>query len=1622
MKNSWRKVLMISVLSLCVLTVADSLAAQQYSYAYGTNPWTVPVPVAGGFVDAANGNLHIEIPIASIPERGHVPFTAKLVYDSHIWQAAYVNQSLTWQPTNVIGNPVAWSGWRLVTSVGTGGGANVKAVSGTCTIIVGKQEAHPPYTDYNFTWTAPDGHQVPFGAITFFDNNDGCGPNAPSGNGLATDASGYHIYVTNYTSAVVYAPDGTQVFPFVEDTNGNYFSAPNSNGDVTDTVGRMPITTSTNGSTVTYAIQNSQGVNSNFLLTTESIPVKTLFNESTVTEYSGNITVVKSLQLPDGTSYQFGYDQGSTGTHFGALTSMTLPTGGTATYGYENFDDACGNQSLYVNSFSAAGGNWTFIPSVLTTCYNGGSQEMEVEPPSGADQLFTFTYYNGNMWNTEANFYSGSVAPANLLKSVAISYTNSGTYTQPTSLVTTVPGPGGNLSSKVTTTYDTNGYGNVMNRNEWKFTSGSFPSSPDKVTAYTYLTNPNNNMVNKTASIEVNVGTNPPTVLIGMVYDTYGSTGLTAVTGVIKHDDTNFGVSYTARGNLTSISGTTGPVAFTYDTTGQVLTSKDQANNVTSYSYTDSYFNDSSSGPTSTTAAGTTNAFVTQITLPTSWTIKSGYYLGTGQVAKQTDQNSVTSTFDYVDPLSRFTSSKVLINATNSSWKMMTYPSSSEVQADAYTGIGDPSPVLPCTSCRHDQINLDTYGRINTEVLVSDPDGADTVTASYDTSGRLASVTNPKRSGSSPTDGSDSYTYDGLGRVTKVTHSDNSSTSTYYGANVTTAAGGITSQLCSSATYGLGYPVLFVDEAGKSRETWADGFGRMIEADEPDSTGKLTLNTCYTYDVANNLLQVVQGAQTRTYTYYTIVTPAPVRSVTSPETGNQLVNFYYTTSGGTVCSGNPLAVCRRTDARGITTTYTYDSLNRLTGMSYTGTTHAVTYAYDGGTNQKGYRTGMSDGSGSTVWTYNNVGWPITEQRTIAGVQKTMSYTYNGDGSLSTLTYPSGRTVTYATSNAQRPTSAQDLTNTVQYAVMASYAPTGQLTTALYGPVAQYPTWGGSLTASYNSRLEPTAVSQVSGAGTGLSLTFNYPTTGNNGMLSGITNGVTSGLSESYTYDSLNRILSASTTAASGSGCWGQSFGSSGTPDDRYGNLSQASVTKCSAGALGIAVSTSTNQVSTTGFSYDAAGNMTSEPAPNGYTYTYDAENHLTQAAGTSTGTWTYVYDGNGLRVEKSNAAGGTLYWRDLLGNSIAETDLTGSTTDTAYEEYVFFAGRRIAQVPADKWGVLYYYADQVGSTVALTQGPGQDCYQATFTPYGQEMATETACSTNYKFAGYERDAETGLDYAFARFYNSRLDRFMSADPMGGDPSAPQSLNRYAYVLNNPPNYVDPLGLICISLSTMKPVNLGPSECTGGDLLWIDTVVVVNGGSGIDTPPISSPVLLWTTNGSGGGGAFAPNRTGGDSTPSCAQPNFLNRLEIPVLAKIAAMFDMTVGIGLSGSAGAGYVMGVAGAGSGYLVVSPNGDAAFVFSLGSTPGMGPVSGPGVLGGPSILQSNATSPQQLGGPSVSVGASFAAGLGGGADMSVGQGGTITTTATVGFGAGGKGSAGVLSNSTVIPVCKKK
>jgi RHS repeat-associated protein len=276
-------------------------------------------------------------------------------------------------------------------------------------------------------------------------------------------------------------------------------------------------------------------------------------------------------------------------------------------------------------------------------------------------------------------------------------------------------------------------------------------------------------------------------------------------------------------------------------------------------------------------------------------------------------------------------------------------------------------------------------------------------------------------------------------------------------------------------------------------------------------------------------------------------------------------------------------------------------------------------------------------------------------------------------------------------------------------------------------------------------------------------------------------------------NALNRLSSAqnagtncsATTANGASEYWGNSYGY-----DAWGNLLQKTVTKCSAESLSVTV-LANNQLS--GYGYDAAGNMTHD-ATTSNNYTFDAENRIIGAAG-----YTYTYDADGNRVEKSNGSTGTLYW-SMSPGVVAESDLSGNIQS----EYVFFNGKRVARKDLPSGSVSYYFSDHLGTADVITDSAGNIKYDADHYPWGGELPFVNSDANRYKFTGQERDPETGLDLMGRRYYENALGRLMQPDPFlpfnlkkekfQAWISNPQHWNKYAYALNNPLLYVDPSGL------------------------------------------------------------------------------------------------------------------------------------------------------------------------------------------------------------------------------------
>jgi RHS repeat-associated protein len=499
-----------------------------------------------------------------------------------------------------------------------------------------------------------------------------------------------------------------------------------------------------------------------------------------------------------------------------------------------------------------------------------------------------------------------------------------------------------------------------------------------------------------------------------------------------------------------------------------------------------------------------------------------------------------------------------------------------------------------------------------------------------------------------------------------------------------------------------------------------------------------------------------------------------------------------------------------------------------------------------------------------------MGRALNDQRTTNSYTNTFAYTYNYDGSVATLGYPSGHTITYTPSVVGQPVSAVDSTGTtINYAIGPSTCPNGNSASSLacYNPDGSLASVqnGSSLISTFynNTRLQPCRMAvNVGGTpptscgdttsghgGNDMDLTYNFNLgSSDNGNVIKITDNTATFPNITYAYDTLNRIDTANSDATSGSLCSGETY-----TIDTWSNLTGIGTssgyggTGCTNETLSLSVNGS-NQITNTNFAYDAAGNMTNDGGS--HSYTYDAESRIS-TVGSSLN---YYYDGDGKRVRKS---GGTMYWYGMNGAPLLETDSSGNPT----YEYIFFDGQRTARRDSSS-NVEYYFADHLGSARVVTNAGGtvlEDCF---YYSYGASGCSPSSVD-NYLFAGKERDgttlSETGLDYSGARHYSSQFGRFMTPDPTGilsANLSDPQTLNFYSYVRNSPLSLTDPTGMDDSDCTDFNPGcdygfgrGFNPDTGCGGDWGACNSYSEISGSPGAQS--------AYAGSGGDGSGGYCP---------------------------------------------------------------------------------------------------------------------------------------------------------------------
>ena len=502
----------------------------------------------------------------------------------------------------------------------------------------------------------------------------------------------------------------------------------------------------------------------------------------------------------------------------------------------------------------------------------------------------------------------------------------------------------------------------------------------------------------------------------------------------------------------------------------------------------------------------------------------------------------------------------------------------------------------------------------------------------------------------------------------------------------------------------------------------------------------------YNYDGVDHLVSVTDPKSL--ITGYSIDGLDNQKQQVSPDTGT--TNSTYDVAGNLKTS---------TDARGKISTYSYDALNRVTGVTFSDTTPALGYLYDdiaAGNFGKGRLTKITDGTGNTAFKYDIQGRLIQKTQTTGTVVKTVSYGYDTLGRMSSITYPSGKVLTYTFDVQGRVASMA--VNAVNLVSGITYQP--------FGPAKSW-TWSGGPVQTRNFDLD------------GQQTSYPYTATGTVNLAYDLGNRITalSGtVAKTYAYDKLDRLTGYGTAIT--------------YQYDANGNRSQFK--------NGTAISTYNNpttsnkltSITGTGpeaYSYDLAGNTTAIATK---TLAYDARARLTTHTSGTTVT-SFGINAIGQRLVKAGATAALttrfVYGED--GKLLGEYDNTG----VLITEHIYLQDTPIAAIKTA--GAYVVQADHLNTPRAILGAANVLAWKWDSDAFGTTAANEkpsTLATFNYnlRFPGQYYDKETLTHYNYFRDYNPKTGRYIESDPIG----LAGGINTYGYTRGNPIRRSDRFGL------------------------------------------------------------------------------------------------------------------------------------------------------------------------------------------------------------------------------------
>jgi RHS repeat-associated protein len=460
---------------------------------------------------------------------------------------------------------------------------------------------------------------------------------------------------------------------------------------------------------------------------------------------------------------------------------------------------------------------------------------------------------------------------------------------------------------------------------------------------------------------------------------------------------------------------------------------------------------------------------------------------------------------------------------------------------------------------------------------------------------------------------------------------------------------------------------------------------------------------------------------------------------TSPDTG---ITDFITDGNGRRAS--------MTRANGVQTTYAYDAIGRMTGISAGGKSQSFTF--DNCTNGIGRLCAAVDTSGHVGYSYTPEGWVTGRSFAVGSMSYAVGYAYNAMGQVTSVAYPDGNQATYSYANGvvasvglnvggANATAASLITYQPQDGAMGSWVGSNGLSTTLF-----YDTDG-----------------RFTGANVPAVLTYGVYYD-NADRITKHQDFISPVLTESFGYDEQSRLVSES------GGAENESY-----QYDADGNRLAQTVNGTS---MSLIYEGGSNRMINAGgvtFGYDALGNTTNANSIN--RWQFDPFNRMTTAFGN-----TYYIDPQGRRLMKSVGGATTYFAPDESNHLMAEND------GGAWVDYLWLNGRLIARITAGQ--VQDIHLDHLARPEAMTNGGQTVVWRAMNFPFTRSVATNNAVPLNLGFPGQYFDAELNLWNNGHRDYFDWVGRYLESDPLdlaGG-------INTYAYATGNPISNVDRLGL------------------------------------------------------------------------------------------------------------------------------------------------------------------------------------------------------------------------------------